>query len=61
MITREIEGMTFTKSLLDTKASIIIHPKNVGELYHFLLELHFSGGIGEEITWRSRRRDFQDR
>ena len=45
MITSEIEGMTFTRSLLDTTASINILPKavfdrhHVGELQPFLIEL----------------------
>ena len=45
MITSEIGGMTFTRSLLDTGASINILPKTVfdrhhiGELQPFLIEL----------------------
>ena len=45
MITSEIRGMTFTISLLDTRASINILPKavfdrhHVGELQPFLREL----------------------
>ena len=45
MITSEIGGMTFTRSLLDTGASINILPKvvfdchHVGELQPFLVEI----------------------
>ena len=45
MITSEIGGMTFTRSLLDTGASINILPKavfdrhHVGDLQPFLIEL----------------------
>ena len=34
MITSEIAGMTFTKSLLDTRASINILPKVVFDRHH---------------------------
>ena len=34
MITSEIEGMTFTRSLLDTRASINILPKAVYDRHH---------------------------
>ena len=50
MITSEIGGMTFTRSLLDTGASINILPKavydrhHVGELQHFLIELCLADG-----------------
>ena len=50
MITSEIGGMTFTRSLLDTKASINILPKavfdchHVGELQPFLVELCLADG-----------------
>ena len=50
MITSEIGGMTFTRSLLDTGASINIFPKavydrhHVGELQHFLIELCLADG-----------------
>ena len=50
MITSEIGGMTFTRSLLDTKASINILPKvvfdrhHVGELQPFLIELCLADG-----------------
>ena len=45
MIMSDIEGMTFTRSLLDTAATITILPKaifnrhHVGELQPFLVEL----------------------
>ena len=50
MITSEIGGMTFTRSLLDTGASINILPKavfdhhHVGELQPFLIELCLADG-----------------
>ena len=50
MITSEIVGMSFTRSLLDTGASISILPKaifdrhNVGELQPFLVELCLADG-----------------
>ena len=50
MITSEIGGMTFTRSLLDTGASINILPKavydrhHVGELQPFLIELWLADG-----------------
>ena len=50
MITSEIGGMTFTRSLLDTGASINILPKavydryHVGELQSFLIELCLADG-----------------
>ena len=50
MITSEIGGMCFTRSLLDTRASINILPKvvfdrhHVGELQTFLVELCLSDG-----------------
>ena len=50
MITSEIGGMSFTRSLLDTRASINILPKavfdchHVGELQPFLLELCLADG-----------------
>ena len=50
MITSEIGGMTFTRSLLDTGASINILPKvvfdrhHVGELQPFLIELYLADG-----------------
>ena len=50
MITREIGGMSFTRSLLDTRASINILPKavfdrhHVGELQPFLVELCLADG-----------------
>ena len=50
MITSEIGGMTFTSSLLDTRASINILPKavfdrhHVGELQPFLIELCLEDG-----------------
>ena len=50
MITSEIGGMTFTRSLLDTRASINILPKavydrhHVGELHPFLIELCLADG-----------------
>ena len=49
IITSEIGGMTFTRSLLDTEASINILPKtifdrhHVGELQLFLIELCLVG------------------
>ena len=51
MITSEIGGMSFTRSLLDTKASINILPKavfdrtHVGELQPFLIELYLAEGL----------------
>ena len=51
MITSEIGGMTFTRSLLDTGASINILPKaiidrhHVGELQPFLIELCLADGL----------------
>ena len=51
MITSEIRGMTFTRSLLDTGASINILPKavfdrhHVGELQPFLIELCLADGL----------------
>ena len=54
-ITSEIRGMTFTRSLLDIKASLnilivaIFYCLHVGDL--------LSGWIGEEISWHSRRHD----
>ena len=62
MITSEIGGMTFTRSLLDTGASINILPKavfdrhHVGELQPY--RVMFSGWIGKEASWHSRRCDF---
>ena len=50
MITSEIGGMSFTRSLLDTGASINILPKAVFDLYHvgelqpFLVELCLDDG-----------------
>ena len=50
MITSEIGGMSFTISLLDTRASINILPKvvfdchHVGELQPFLVELCLADG-----------------
>ena len=50
MITNEIGGMSFTRSLLDTGASINILPKSVfdrhhvGELQPFLVELCLADG-----------------
>ena len=50
MITREIGGMTFTRSSLDTRASINILPKtvfdchHVGELQPFFVELWLADG-----------------
>ena len=50
MITSEIGGMSFTRSLLDTGASINILPKavfdrhHVGELQPFLVELCLADG-----------------
>ena len=50
MITSEIVGMTFTRSLLDTEASFNILPKavydrhHVGELQPFLIELCLADG-----------------
>ena len=50
MITSEIGGMTFVKSLLDTKASINILPKAVfdchyiGELQPFFVKLCLADG-----------------
>ena len=50
MIMSKIEGMSFTRSLLDTKASINILPKSVfdrlhvGELQPFLIELCLADG-----------------
>ena len=50
MITSEIGGMSFTRSLLDTRASINILPKvvfdryHVGELQPFLVELCLADG-----------------
>ena len=50
MITSEIGGMSFTRSLLDTRASIKILPKavfdrhHVGELQPFLVELCLADG-----------------
>ena len=50
MITSEIEGMSFTRSLLDTGATINILPKavfdrhHVGELQPFLVELCLADG-----------------
>ena len=34
MITSEIRGMTFTRSLLDTRARINILPKTIFERHH---------------------------
>ena len=51
MITSEIGGMSFTRSLLDTKASINILPKaifdhhHVGEMQPFLVELGLADGL----------------
>ena len=51
MITSEIGGMTFTRSLLDTGASINILPKaifdrhHIGELQPFLIELCLADGL----------------
>ena len=65
MITSEIGGMTFTRSLLDTRASINILPKaifdhhHVGELQPFLIELCLADGsvrkphgIVEDVIFR---------
>ena len=55
MITSEIGGMTFTRSLLDTGASINILPKavfdrhHVGELQPFLIELCLADGSVRKI------------
>ena len=51
MIMSQIGGMTFTRSLLDTGASINILPKavfdrhHVGELQHFFVELCLANGL----------------
>ena len=51
MITSEIRGMSFTRSLLDTGASINILPKSVfdhhhvGELQPFLVEICLADGL----------------
>ena len=51
MIMGGIGGMTFTRSMLDTRASINILPKavfdrhHVGELQHFLIELYLADGL----------------
>ena len=51
MITSKIGGMTFTRSLLDTGASINILPKaifdrhHVGELQPFFIELCLADGF----------------
>ena len=68
MITSEIGGMTFTRSLLDTGASINILPKavydrhHVGELQPFLIELCLTDGsvrkphgIVEDVIFRIKR------
>ena len=65
MITSDIGGMTFTRSLLDTEASINILPKavfdrhHVGELQPFLVELCLVDGsirkphgVVEDVTVR---------
>ena len=65
MITSEIGGMTFTRSLLDNGASINILPKtvfdrhHVGELQPFLVELCLADGsiskphgVEEDVTFR---------
>ena len=50
MITSEIGGMTFTRSLLDSRVSINIFPKtvfdchHVGELQSFFVELYLADG-----------------
>ena len=62
MITSEIWGMSFNRSLLDTRASINILPKavfyrhHVGELQPFLVELCLADG-SIRSTWSSRRCD----
>ena len=54
MIISKIRGMTFTRSLLDTRASISILPKilfdrhHVGELQPFLIELFLADGLGRK-------------
>ena len=68
MITSEIGGMTFTRSLLDTEASINILPKAVfdryyvGELQPFFIELCLAvgsvwkhHGIVEDVIVRIER------
>ena len=53
MITSEIGGMSFTRSLLDTGASINILPRAVFDHHHVGVML--SRWIGEETSWTSRR------
>ena len=68
MITSEIGGMTFSRSILDTGASINIIPKailnyhHVGELHPFLVELWLANGsvrkphsILEDVIVKDRR------
>ena len=60
MIMIEIGGMTFTRSLLDTGASIKILPKAVFGCHHvweflaFLRKIMLSGWIGKKSSWHSR-------
>ena len=56
MINSEIGGMTFTRSLLDTGTSINILPKVA-----FPYRIMFSGWIGKEASWHSRRCDCKNR
>ena len=61
MITSEIGGMSFTRSFLDTGASINILPKAVFDRHHvggvatFLSRVILSRLISKETTWISRR------
>ena len=67
MITSEIRGMTFTRSLLDTKNSINILPKaifghhHVGELQPFFVEICLAGGSEKKTSWYSRGHNIKDR
>ena len=60
MITSEIRGISFTRSLLDTRPIINILPKavldrhHVGELQPFLVELCLADGSVSKTTWISR-------
>ena len=55
MITSEIGGMSFTRSLLDTGASIKILPKACRGVTAFLSRVMLIRWIGEETPWTSRR------
>ena len=67
MISSEIGGRTFTRSLLDTRASINILPKELFDRHHvwgvatFPCRIMLSSWIDTETPWHIRRCDCQNR